>query len=126
MNVKEVAVGTQEMPVQTKLTVDERESERDMFIEKASELQKLQNELDDIKASFKEQMKPIQREQADRLDLITKGYREEKKVTYQIPDEEAGMMTYLLESGEEVFRRKLTPDEYQKVLPFQSAGKAAN
>lgn len=99
-------------------TPEELLSFKDEFAELSVKLNEEQIALDEIKAEYKDKMKPMQ-EQASRVlrCIRTKGEEITLNV-YKVDDQEAGMMRYLDSTGEIVDERRLFPHERQTSIPF--------
>jgi hypothetical protein len=123
IDVKAIAVGTEELPYRTIVANEEKDKLNEEYVKGQIEISNIEEELETIKAMFKDRMKPTKERQAELLHLLKKGFREENKTHYLIPDHEHNEMKYVLDTGEEVFTRKMRPEEKQmNILDFQQTG----
>jgi hypothetical protein len=112
-HIKNIAVGTEDMPVKHTFNEDETDKIKDEFISRQVKIQHLKEQLEEMKDSFKLQIKPLELEQADALSFLRQGYDEKMQTVYLVPNHEEGLMEYYTEDGIMVTSRKLRPDERQ-------------
>ena len=123
MNVKDVAVRTETMPVRTSLSLVELTELKDGLAERSVELDRLDDQLSEAKATFSGLMKPLKDENASTVALLRAGFREEQKTCYLVPDHDSRVMNYHTEDGEIVFSRPLKPEEWQmNILQMPATG----
>lgn len=101
------------------LDEDEVALYKDHLSQAMVELNRYKEELDVIKESYKEKMKPLQLEVQDCLQSIKTRTIEQSGVLYLIADHDEGMMGYYDEKGELVNSRRLRPEEKQDTLQGQ-------
>ncbi len=112
-HIKEIAVASEMQVVQTKLADSETLKLKDGYIARSIQLGHLRDELDGVKADYKMRMKPIEEELSTALSSLRKGYKEEEKEVFLVPDHEKSVMEYYTEDGVLVMSRPLRPDEKQ-------------
>lgn len=107
------------------LTPEELEFKREAFVENASKLNQMEEELSDIKKDFKQRIDPIKEENKA---LLVEVRTRKARVTGQLfhmANHEDGMMETYDENGDLVSTRRLRPDEKQGRLFIAAQAKTA-
>lgn len=81
-------------------------------------LQKKQDELDEIKDGFKLVMKPMEKTHKALLTDINNRYVDQSMEVFYVPDYDRGIMEMYNDASEKVYERPLTVSERQQQIPF--------
>ncbi|MBP5202273.1 hypothetical protein J6Z39_09055 [bacterium] len=108
------ATETDEMPVKVFYTEDEITKMKDRHFENSTKLAYAEEEKKQLLAVKNEEIKMIKREIEKDMAAVTKGYREEVKEVYLVPNYDEGRMEYITSDREVVKSRKLRADEMQE------------
>ena len=95
---------------------DEVQSLKDQLAEAAIKVDTLKQELDDIKATYKDKMKPHQKIIGETLKNIKEGAEFVEEDCYKFIDHTEGMVGYYNKFGDLVQSRKIRADERQKTI----------
>jgi hypothetical protein len=104
-------------------TKDELVTMKDSLATNCIALQRKQDELDEIKDSFKLVMKPMEKTHKGLLTDINNGYVDQSMEVYYVPDYDRGIMEMYNEASEKVYERPLTVSERQQQIPFTQTQK---
>lgn len=96
------------------LTQEELEVKREQYFDNQIKLSGFNEELSDIKAGFKDKMKPLQTENVVLLQEVKTKQAEITGTLYHLANHDTGFMETYNESAELVSTRRLRPNEKQK------------
>ena len=102
------------MPVKVFYTEDEIAKMKDSHFENSAKLAFAEEEKKQMVARKNEEIKLIKNEIVKDMSAVTKGYREEVKEVYLVPNFDEGKMEYITADREVVQTRKLRSDEMQE------------
>lgn len=102
------------MPVKVFYTEDEIAKMKDQHFENSAKLAFAEEEKKQMVARKNEEIKLIKNEIVKDMTAVTKGYREEVKEVYLVPNFDEGKMEYITADREIVQTRKLRQDEMQE------------
>lgn len=103
----------EERPYFRKFEPEERVEVSEEFISKSVELERVDAEFDDVKARFKEKLKPLKEVTSKLRTELKNNGREEYGNIYMIADHENGLMNSYTQQGILVNSRKLKATEKQ-------------
>src|ERR1035437_1079222 len=98
------------------LTPEELEAITQEFISKTLEVNHQIDTLEELKDRYKDILKPLKKDLAEKLDLLKTKQRTVTETVYLVVDEEQGRMVTYTKDGEEIQSRKLLPEEKQHRL----------
>ena len=96
------------------LTQEELEQKREEYFDNQIKLSGYGEELADIKASFKDKMKPLQQQNSVLLTEVKTKQCEINGTLYHLANHESGFMETYNEHAELISTRRLRPNEKQK------------
>lgn len=102
------------MPVKVFYTEDEIAKMKDQHFENSAKLAFAEEEKKQMVARKNEEIKLIKNEIVKDMTAVTKGYHEEVKEVYLVPNFDEGKMEYITADREIVQTRKLRQDEMQE------------
>lgn len=112
--IKEVALGTETRNIRKHFSPDELVGLKEEFFDTDLKLNDKQEELDSIKDTFKEAMKPLKESTAVLRKKIRNRFVDIDYEVYAVANQESGNMEYYsVQDGELMDERKLRPDEKQ-------------
>lgn len=103
----------EEAPVKKFYTEEEMTCMRKEFAANASEIDKLETELEQKRSEINAKKKPFENINEALLKNIDMGFSETIQQVYLFDDQEAGMMNYYDNKGELYYSRRLAPNEKQ-------------
>lgn len=98
------------------LSKDETDDMKTSIANNLMALKSLENELDEIKASYKAKMKPLQKEMYEILNAVNNGFIDNKMEVFLVPDYDNRIMEFYNEEGDKVGDRKMMMSEIQGSL----------
>lgn len=100
---------------------DELSAFKDSLSEQMIELNRIEQELDEIKDKYKVKMKPLRTKVGELLTDLRLKYRENEETVYMLADYVADTMNTYDENGKFIVSRKLYPQERQtKIVTMQT------
>ena len=97
---------------------------KDKYFDEVLKLSTISDEYKKIADEYKAKIKTIKAEMSVFVDNLKKGYKEELKEVFLVPDQDAGIMEYYTENGKLVESRKLRPSERQLTIYDRSMNDA--
>jgi len=98
------------------LTQDELDGKRELYFDNQIKLSGFSEELADIKAGFKDKMKPLQQENTILLTEVKTKQSEINGTLYHLANHDTGFMETYNENAELISTRRLRPTEKQKTV----------
>lgn len=106
-----------EIPVRHDYTQEEKDSMREKLTANILFLDEIEDEKKEVLSSFKDRAEPMKSENKTLKRSLKAGYEESIRECGGIKDYESGMIAfYDLETAEEVFKRRMYPEERQMNL----------
>lgn len=99
-------------------TEDELSEKKDNLSKNFIDLDRKEDELDEIKEKFKQEMKPMKQRHMLLIKDIKQGFEDNEVEVYYVPDYDKGMMELYSTDGEKLHERKLTVSEKQQEMAF--------
>lgn len=108
----------EETTYERELTSEELDIKRETFFNNHRELNKLEEDLADIKSGFKTKIDPLKVDNKKLLRQVSTGKEEVNGILFHMANHEDGYMETYDQSGELVASRRLRPDEKRQTIPF--------
>lgn len=107
-----------------KFSQDELESKKDSLVDTCIDIDHKEEEFSEIKKTYSDELKGMKKNRAELTTSIKLKGEDTNGVLFEFADHELNMMITLDDSGEEVTRRRLRPDEKQGKLFIQQTKSA--
>lgn len=114
--LKQFTIGQEERTVLVPLSEQQLTEAREGFIQSASDVADLEEELRSIVKDYRQQIKDKKAQMKLKLTEVKVKAVEETIPCFLIDDQDTGLMLYYTESGKLVYTRPLRPDERQGKL----------
>lgn len=119
-NIKNIAVATEKRTVRIPITDEELVINKDKFFALSKEIFDKNEAFKEVKQAHKEMMRPLIEQVDDLMGLIQNQGYDSEELCYLIDDQTMGVMNYVLESGVQVWSRKLTLAERQLTAKMET------
>ena len=104
-----------------KFSQDELESKKDSLVDTCIDIDHKEEEFSEVKKSYGDELKAMKKNRANLTNSIKLKGEDTNGELFEFADHELNMMITLDDSGQEVSRRRLRPDEKQGKLFIQQS-----
>ncbi len=104
-----------------KFSQDELESKKDSLVDTCIDIDHKEEEFSEVKKSYSDELKAMKKNRANLTNSIKLKGEDTNGELFEFADHELNMMITLDDSGQEVTRRRLRPDEKQGKLFIQQS-----
>lgn len=114
--LEDLSAKLEERNIKKYFSKEQLEHFKDQISSKMISLSEMEEQLNEVKQTFKDRMAPQKLEVKGLLTNVRLTYEEYKGVTYLIPDYEKGEMNYYDAEGKFIESRRLLPSENQLTI----------